>query len=329
MRDSRFFLHRPICGMRRAIFGIFVVLLGGCVSGRKYREVLAERDYFKAEYQALSEIEQEKLACQRELRALRAELKEAVHDLEVVMVQAASLERDNARLQEAYEQLLQQNEALLSTASYEKQSLEARLAAKIEELDEKEAQLRALEYVLDQRRQELEALERTLRLRGVQADRVGQWLAARDAELGSVYSGLQVRLNAWTGQPVTWMRESGDPVAPLIIRAPRSFFVGRGNRLSSAVSNLLNDLRGLTLPFPLLAVEVRVPVGAETFEKDASLLVALAARLYELGYETDQILLAPAVQATPPASSEVVIRVVPRWQALATFLAVGDGEPGE
>ncbi len=306
--------------MHRAIFGAFVLLLSGCVSARKYQEVLAERNYFKAEYQALSEIEQEKLACQRELRALRAELKDAVRELEVVTVRAASLERDNARLQAAYEQLLRQNEALLSTASYEKQSLEAQLAAKIEELDKKEAELQALEYVLDQRRQELEALERTLRSRGVQIDRVGQWLAARDAELNSVYSGLQVRLNAWAGKPVSWMREGEGVAAPVVIRAPRSFFVGRGNRLNPSVRNLLNDLRGLTLPFSMLAVEVRVPVAADAFEKDASLLVGLAAQLYALGYQAERVFLVPVVQQAPSDSSEVVIRVLPLWQALAASL---------
>lgn len=297
-----------------------MVSLFGCVPAKKYREVLAERDYFKAEYQALSEIEQEKLACQRELRALRAELKEAVHELEVVTVRAAALERDNESLRKEYERLLQQNEALLSTASYEKQSLEAQLAAKLEELDRKEAELQALEYVLDQRRQELEALERTLQSRGMHIDRVGQWLSARDAELQSVYAGLEARVNAWAGQPVVWQREGTTMAAPVRVSAPLSFFVSRANRLSASASNLLNDLRGLTLPFPALAIEVQVPVHEDSFEKDASLLVALAARMYDLGFGDEQMVFVPSVQASDEGDAQIVLRVVPQWNLLAAQL---------
>ncbi len=303
-----------------------MVSLFGCVPAKKYREVLAERDYFKAEYQALSEVEQEKLACQRELRALRAELKEAVHELEVVTVRAAALERDNASLRNEYEQLLRQNEALLSTASYEKQSLEARLAAKMEELDRKEAELQALEYVLEQRRQELETLERTLQSRGLHIDRVGQWLSARDAELQSVYAGLEARLNAWAGQPVVWRREDTSLAAAVRVSAPLSFFVSRPNSLSAAASNLLNDLRGLTLPFPALAVEVQVPVHEDSFEKDASLLVALAARMYDLGYEDEQMIFAPRVQDTSSGDAKIALRIVPRWDLLAAQLKAENEE---
>ncbi|GEM_PF-3656523 len=312
--------------MHKMYFFLFsMVFVIGCVAPQQFAEVKAERDYFKAEYESLLGIEQEKLNCQKEVRTLRADLKEAMRELEIVTVRAATLARDNARLQRQNESLIEQNEALLSTASYEKQALETQLAAKLDELDKKEAELQALEYVLDQKRQELEALAQTLQSKGMKVDVVVQWSAARAEELDALFSSLQARSGAYAGQPLEWTRSGNTAMDAVKICAPQTFFFYRQGRVRTEAINFINDLRALLAPFPDLVLEVEWPF---TDQKEMAGMAALVVELQTLGMPLEQYRIVPqhGRAATSTSQAQMCLQVVPRWEGLASLLAQRQAE---
>ncbi len=136
-----------------------VIFLGACVSSKKYDGLAQEKEFFEREYHALKEVEAERDKCEQENRFLNAQLRQNTRQLEELTIRARQLEKDYADLSERYERLLNQNQRVLTTASYEKRSLEEALAAKEAELDEKERRLEALEYTLQQREQYLSQLQ--------------------------------------------------------------------------------------------------------------------------------------------------------------------------
>ncbi|RMF28353.1 MAG: hypothetical protein D6765_06100 [Bacteroidetes bacterium] len=136
-----------------------IVFLGACVSSKKYNSLEQEKAFFEQEYHALKEVESEREKCEQENRFLNAQLRQNTRQLEELTIRARQLEKDYADLSERYDRLLNQNQRVLTTASYEKRSLEEALAAKEAELDEKERRLEALEYTLRQREQYLSQLQ--------------------------------------------------------------------------------------------------------------------------------------------------------------------------
>ncbi len=133
--------------------------LPSCVSKKAYDELKEEKKYL--EYQA-SESDSLRVTTQEmsvECRQTELQYKRTLRKLERMTVVNESLNRSYQDLLERFNNLLDQNKDVLSTTSYEKQSLTEQLAAQKAELDYRERALNQLAYELEERERRLNYIE--------------------------------------------------------------------------------------------------------------------------------------------------------------------------
>lgn len=128
-----------------------VLFAPGCISMKKYEELELVKNHYRDEAESLKGANEDNLALKQQLKACDDQLRTSIRENEDLLSRNKSLERDNADLSARFDQLLEQNRNLLSTASYEKQSLMEQMAAQQEELARKERALQESERALSER----------------------------------------------------------------------------------------------------------------------------------------------------------------------------------
>ena len=146
---------------KRSIFPVLILLLSfvACVPTKKYQDLETERNQFKEEAEALGSIAEENAIIKEEFTTCKADLKSSILENEELLIINNQLQKDNADLSQRFERLMQQNNALLSSASYEKQSLLEQLSAQQAELDRKLLELQNTSTNIDERQGQLQLLQ--------------------------------------------------------------------------------------------------------------------------------------------------------------------------
>ncbi|MCB0644117.1 MAG: OmpA family protein [Phaeodactylibacter sp.] len=145
-----------------ALLPLFIATFIACVPTKKYQDLETERNQFKEEAEALGSIGEENTILKEELTTCKADLKASILENEELLIINNQLQKDNADLSARFERLLQQNNALLSSASYEKQSLMEQLAAQQAELDRKLLELQNTSTNIDERQGMLQQLQQEI-----------------------------------------------------------------------------------------------------------------------------------------------------------------------
>lgn len=160
-----------------------IVGLLSCVPKPRYDELQQTLNYYRAQVAATDSL----AAINRQLRLendrTQQQLRQQLQQLEKLTATNISLNRSYQEILNRYNQLINQNQDVLTVSSYEKQSLQQELAARESEIDRKERSLAQLEYQLRQREDELRRLESG-------NANINQTLAARDQRIRD----LQTRL---------------------------------------------------------------------------------------------------------------------------------------
>jgi chemotaxis protein MotB len=141
------------------VLTFFVGFISSCVSKKQYDELEEIKEYYEAEAELADSLSNEFRQLANDTKETEAQLKQTTDELEQLTVTNISLNRSYQEVLKKYNRLISQNQEVLSTSSYEKQSLEDQLSTREEMLDKKERDLRDLEFQLAEREQRLYAME--------------------------------------------------------------------------------------------------------------------------------------------------------------------------
>ncbi len=147
--------------MRLSIYLLFISIIAfsSCISKKEYEDLKASKKYYEEEAAAADSIRMAYRDLYEKYRQTDAQLKAALEDLEQKVAANASLNQNYLEILEKYNRLLDQNQNILSTSTYEKQNLQEQLAAQQAELDKRARDLALLEYNVNEREARLIALE--------------------------------------------------------------------------------------------------------------------------------------------------------------------------
>ncbi len=195
----------------KTTIALFVVtlFLSGCVSTKKYNELELVKDHYKLEYDKLYNQKNDTEALRAELEKSKHDHKETMRALEDMTVRYQRKEKDYQNLLANYNQLLEQNKSILSTSSYEKQSLQERLAAKEKELDAKSKELEALNYSLKEKEDYLNTLQTELTRKGQRIEELQKHLTKKDEQLAQLKASIQQALIQFSEDELTIEEKDG------------------------------------------------------------------------------------------------------------------------
>lgn len=183
--------------MRQLSYGLaLILLLGSCVTQKKYRELEADYDVLQRQNTELADIGAENNRLETSYRDSERLLRETTADLNATTARLDQLQRDYDLLTRRYDQLLNQNQEVLSVSSFEKSTLEAELARQQRELDNQTRELRGLERSLDARESNLTGIQQELQNTRAELGRMETELAQRSARVDE----LENLLETTTGQ---------------------------------------------------------------------------------------------------------------------------------
>ena len=148
---------RPVCSI--LVFAMIAMLSVSCVSKKQYDELKEIKEYYEAEAEIADSLSTEFRTLADERKETEIQLKQATDELEQLTVTNISLNRSYQEVLKKYDRLIDQNQEVLSTSSYEKQSLQDQLSSREIMLDKKERELNDLEYALAEREQRIFAME--------------------------------------------------------------------------------------------------------------------------------------------------------------------------
>jgi chemotaxis protein MotB len=185
------------------------LLLSGCVSSKKYKDLELVKNHYQEEYEGLVKVRGENQKLNDDLRVCQTELRKAYSDQEDLKRRIERMEADNLALNASYDRLVEQNRALLSTTSDEKQTLEARLASKEQTLDEKEREMATIRFELDQREANLAELRRNLDERERRINELESMLNASQAQMTALRARINEALLGFTAADLTVSERDG------------------------------------------------------------------------------------------------------------------------
>ncbi len=186
--------------MKRSItlLGIVALLLSSCVSMQKYKELELVKNHYKAEYENYLGVADENKQLQQELNSCNKQLKQAYQEAEELSIQVEKLTRERDELQQQYDNLLEQNKALLASASYETQTLQDLLDAKQQELDRKKRELENLRYELETKQSNLAQLQQGLEEREKKVKELEALLQAKDEQMRQMRTQIDEALRGFS-----------------------------------------------------------------------------------------------------------------------------------
>ncbi|MBR9922678.1 MAG: OmpA family protein [Bacteroidetes bacterium] len=227
-----------------AVFGC-LLLFTSCVTTKKYDEAVSLKDYYKSESESLAEVEEENDELKQKLKTTEAQLKQSYLELEELTIRNDRLNSENADLRKRYDQLLEQNKTLLSTASYEKQSLQELLITKQEELNEKETALADAQFELDEREANLALLRANLDEREARVNELQASLRETQGQMSQLKANIKEALLGFSAKDLTVTEVDGKLYVSmsqnLLFRSGSDKIDNKGKQALQQLAAVLND----------------------------------------------------------------------------------------
>ncbi len=144
----------------KLFFGLSLIVgLSACVAQKENLEQAEQLAYYKQQALEGDSIRNSVYSINRENQQMEVQLKEAIRDLEELKATNISLHRSYSELLTKYNGLVNQNQQVLATTSYEKIGLQEELSNQVDALDQKKRELANLEYELYQKEAMLNRME--------------------------------------------------------------------------------------------------------------------------------------------------------------------------
>ncbi len=141
-------------------FGLSVIVsLSACMAQKENLEQAEQLQYYKAQALEGDSIRNSYYSLERENQQMEVQLKGAIRELEELKATNISLHRSYSELLTKYNSLVNQNQQVLATTSYEKIGLQEELSLREQTLDKQQRELANLEYELYQKESMLNRME--------------------------------------------------------------------------------------------------------------------------------------------------------------------------
>ncbi|GJM36173.1 MAG: cell envelope biogenesis protein OmpA [Saprospiraceae bacterium] len=173
---------RPLINV---LFGLsLIVSLSACLAQKEYVEQEEQLNYYKQQALASDSINAAYYSLDRENQQIEIQLKESIRDLEELKATNISLHRSYSELLTKYNGLVNQNQQVLATTSYEKIGLQEELSLREESLAKQQRELANMEYELYQKEAILNRMEYNY------TDMKGD-LSSKDQKINELKAALQ------------------------------------------------------------------------------------------------------------------------------------------
>ncbi|TVR80421.1 MAG: hypothetical protein EA409_08305 [Saprospirales bacterium] len=191
------------------LLSMIALMLGSCVSQRKYDDLLAQNKRLENRIDRLEQVRQsyDQLVVEhsnleqqhRSVSAERAELE----------TRAGNLRSSLDDLNREYEELVNQNRMLLSSATEERQTLVEELGRKENEIAQKERRLERLERDLEAKEKNLNELQASLQEREARINELNDQINAQREILDNVMAGINQALLGFSDTDITVTQKDG------------------------------------------------------------------------------------------------------------------------
>jgi chemotaxis protein MotB len=188
---------------------LLILSLFGCVSQKKYNDLTAAKDRVVRDNLRLQQVEQDHEALKLDMDSTLERLQKTESVLMDLKDKYLGLQNSHTDLQVRYDQLLEENQTLLISASDEKESLTMQLSDKQIELDEKERLLRRLEDQLNQKETDLNSLQEEISAREKKINELNSELNNQNEQLSGLKSKLNQALLGFSDTDLTVVQKNG------------------------------------------------------------------------------------------------------------------------
>ncbi len=235
------------------ILSMIALMLGSCVSQRKYDELLATNKSLENRVDRLEKVKQayDKLVVDHE--ALESERDRLARDKSELERRAANLRENLDKLNAEYESLLSQNEVLLASATEERQALVEELGKKENEIAQKEWSLERLQRDLDEKEKDLNKLQASLEEREARINELNDQINAQRDILDNVMAGIEQALMGFSDADLTVTQKDGRVYISL---SQQLLFEVGSDRIDAKGRDAINKLAEVLNVNPDIAITV-------------------------------------------------------------------------
>ncbi len=184
-------------------------LLPGCVSMKKYEELEKIKDHYRDESESLKLVRTENEQNKARLSTCENQLKQSVRSNEELTVRNESLQRNYDDLVIRFDDLLEQNKALLYSTSDEKEGLLLQLNAQQAEIERQRQELAAAKLILDERQLNMDELRGSLEEREKRVNELEAMVQAKEAQMAQLRANLNQALLGFTAADMSISEKDG------------------------------------------------------------------------------------------------------------------------
>lgn len=184
-------------------------LLPGCVSMKKYQDLEQIKNHYRDEAESLKLVRAENEQTKSRLTTCESQLKQSVRSNEELTVRAESLQRNYDDLVIRFDDLLEQNKALLYSTSDEKEGLLLQLNSQQTEIERQRQELAAIKLALDERQLNMDELRGSLEEREKRVNELEAMVQAKEAQMAQLRTNLNQALLGFTAADMSISEKDG------------------------------------------------------------------------------------------------------------------------
>lgn len=219
-----------------------VFSLTSCVTKKKYDDLARSKDRLDRDYRELLKVRDEKRQLEVDLQAANDSIRVMAATIREQQTHHQSLEAGRRELNQRIDQLLAQNQALLSASADEKQSLVEEILAKEAELARRTARQDSLAQELHAREQRFQRLEADLAKKEERINELNTILKEREQALTRLREGVMNALKGYSAADLSIREENGRVYVSL---SQNLLFATGSDRLDPKGVKALQQLAGV------------------------------------------------------------------------------------
>lgn len=198
--------------MRQLVLALLVfsaLLVSGCVSSKKYKELELSKAQLDKEYDALRSVRDQLRNLESSHKGLGEQLAASKQERDRLEEVIKGLEQGRDDLTKRLDDLMERNQTLLSATVEEKQALVDEILSKEQEIARRLKAQDSLAAALDQRERRLDELSMVVATKQAKLDELGAMLKERESALTELKSGLLQVFKGYSSADLTVREQNG------------------------------------------------------------------------------------------------------------------------
>lgn len=188
---------------------VWISLVPGCVSSRKYQALVDSKAQLEREYDALRAVREQLRDLENAHRGLGEQLAVCKQELDRRQQVIVGLEQGRDDLTARLDDLMERNQVLLSATVQEKQALVEEILSKEQEIARRLLAQDSLSAALDARERKLDELTVEVAAKQARLDELGDLLKQREMALAELKAGLLQVFKGYSATDLSVREENG------------------------------------------------------------------------------------------------------------------------